>query len=123
MQARQEADSKQSLVSLAAGQAAAAWAQVEVMENKGDAAGAASTAAEAVALQQLTQQHQAAAEAAAALAQQQVLQISLYLRCRPSSSTSSWSLLGCMLPENVFVVDDHYSAGNSWLERLLMIGE
>lgn len=73
LQARQEADSKQSLVSQAAGQAAAAWAQVEAMENKGDAAGAASAAAEAVALQQLTQQHQAAAEAVAAVAQQQVL--------------------------------------------------
>ena len=72
LQARQQADSTQAEVSWAAGQAAAAWAEVEAMESKGDAAGAAANAAEAVALQQQAQQRQAAASAAAAQAQQQV---------------------------------------------------
>lgn len=72
IQARQQADSTQAEVSRAAGQAAAAWAEVDAMESKGDAAGAATSAAEAVALQQQAQQRQAAASAAAAQAQQQV---------------------------------------------------
>lgn len=72
MQARQQAGVTQAEVSLAAGQAAAAWAQVEAMESKGDAAGAAASAAEAVALQQQAQQCQAAADAAAVQAHRQV---------------------------------------------------
>ncbi|KAL3155726.1 hypothetical protein ABBQ32_012747 [Trebouxia sp. C0010 RCD-2024] len=71
MQARQQAGVTQAEVSLAAGQAAAAWAQVEAMESKGDAAGAAASAAEAVALQQQAQQCQAAADAAAVQAHRQ----------------------------------------------------
>ena len=72
IQALQQADSTQAEVSRAAGQAAAAWAEVEALESKGDAAGAAASAAEAVALQQQAQQRQAAASAAAAQAQRQV---------------------------------------------------
>lgn len=75
LQARQHADSTQADVSWAAGQAAAAWAEVETMESKGDAAGAAASAAEAVALQQQAQQRQAAASAAAAQAQQKVMSL------------------------------------------------
>ena len=56
----------------AAGQAADAWALVEAMEAKGDAAAAADKAAQATALQQKYQQRQAAADAAASQAQQQV---------------------------------------------------
>ena len=81
LQARQQADSTQAEVSRAAGQAAAAWAEVEVMESKGDAAGAAASAAEAVALQQQAQQRQAAASAAAARAQQQVQGLSICWAC------------------------------------------
>ena len=72
LQAQQQASITQAEVSSAAGKAAAAWAQVEVMESKGDAAGAAASAAEAVALQQQAQQCQAAAEAAAVQAHHQV---------------------------------------------------
>ncbi|KAL0022404.1 hypothetical protein WJX77_008671 [Trebouxia sp. C0004] len=71
--ARQQADSLEAEVSNAAGQAADAWALVEVMEAKGDAAAAADKAAQAVALQQQYQERQAAADAAASQAQQQEL--------------------------------------------------
>ena len=72
MQARQEADSLQALVSEAAGQAADAWAQVQAFEAKGDAAAAASAAAQAVALQQQCQEQQEVVEAAARQAADQV---------------------------------------------------
>ncbi len=72
MQARQQADSFEAEVSNAAGQAADAWALVEAMEAKGDAAAAADKAAQAVALQQQYQERQDAADAAASQAQQQV---------------------------------------------------
>ncbi|KAL0030919.1 hypothetical protein WJX79_001187 [Trebouxia sp. C0005] len=71
--ARQQADSFEAEVSDAAGQAADAWALVEAMEAKGDAAAAADKAAQAVALQQEYQERQAAADAAASQAQQQEL--------------------------------------------------
>ena len=72
LQARQEADSLQALVGEAAGEAAAAWAQVQAFEAKGDAAGAASAAAQAVALQQRCQEQQGVVEAAARQAADQV---------------------------------------------------
>ena len=72
MQARQQADSCEAEVGDAAGQAADAWALVEAMEAKGDAAAAADKAAQAVALQQQYQERKAAADAAASRAQQQV---------------------------------------------------
>ena len=62
----------QAEVSSAAGQAADAWAAVEALEAKGDAAAAADGAAHAVALQQQFEERQAAADAAAKQAQQQV---------------------------------------------------
>jgi len=84
VQARQQADSFGAEVSDAAGQAAEAWALVEAMEAKGDAAAAADKAAQAVALQQQYQERQAAADAAASQAQQQVHSIALDTRyCIP----------------------------------------
>lgn len=62
----------QAEVSSAAGQAADAWAAVEALEAKGDAAAAADGAAHAVALQQQFEERQAAADAASKQAQQQV---------------------------------------------------
>lgn len=94
MQARQQADSFEAEVSDAAGQAAEAWALVEAMEAKGDAAAAADKAAQAVALQQQYQERQAAADAAASQAQQQVHTTALgacYSTACMATSTHHWS--------------------------------